>query len=178
MNRREAITVLGGAAAVMWPVAMHAQQPERVRRIGLLTGSADDAFTQARVKALLQGLRELGWVDGGNVRFDYRFAAGETSRVPAYVAELVDLTPDLIVALNSPVVAALKRATSSIPVVFVAVADPVEQGFVASLARPNGNITGQSTSRFDHKVGRGAPRARDLRLSFARRGRRPDVVWR
>jgi putative tryptophan/tyrosine transport system substrate-binding protein len=141
MRRREFVSLLGGAAA-MWPLAARAQQPERVRRIGLLTGSADDAFTQARVKALLQGLKELGWVDGGNVHFDYRFAAGETSRVPAYVAELVELAPDLIIALNSPVVAAFKRATSSIPVVFVAVADPVEQGFVASLARPSGNITG------------------------------------
>jgi putative ABC transport system substrate-binding protein len=141
LKRREFITLLGGAVAA-WPLATRAQQAERMRRVGLLTGSADDAFTQARVRALLQGLRELGWVEGGNVRFDYRFAGGETSRVPAYVAELMELAPDLIVALNSPVVAALKRATNSIPIVFVAVADPVEQGFVASLARPNGNITG------------------------------------
>jgi putative tryptophan/tyrosine transport system substrate-binding protein len=141
IRRRDFITLLGGAA-VTWPLAARAQQVDRVRRIGFLTALADDAFTQARVKALLQGLQELGWVEGSNIRLDYRFAAGDPSLVPAYMTELAGLAPDLIVAVNSPVVAALKQATSSIPIVFVAIADPVEQGFVASLARPGGNITG------------------------------------
>jgi ABC-type uncharacterized transport system substrate-binding protein len=140
LRRREFITALGSAAA--WPVAARAQQPDQVRRIGLLSAMANDAMTHARLKALLQGLQDLGWTEGRNFRIDYRFAAGNPSKINDYVAELVGQAPDVIVAINSPVVAVLKQATSSIPIVAVSVADPVEQGFVVNLAHPGGNITG------------------------------------
>jgi putative ABC transport system substrate-binding protein len=140
VKRREFITLIGGAA-VAWPTGARAQQPERMRRIGLLSAMADDAMTQARIKTLLKGLQDLGWTEGRNFRIEYRFAAGNFSRINDYVAELVGQAPDVIVAINSPVVAVLKQATSSIPIVAVSVADPVEQGFVVNLAHPGGNIT-------------------------------------
>jgi putative ABC transport system substrate-binding protein len=143
VNRRSFITLLGGAAA--WPLAARAQQGERVRRIGFLTALADDDLVKTRIKALTEGLQDLGWVEGRDFSIDYRFAAGDPSRITKYTAELVRLAPDLIIALNSPVVAALKQATTTIPIVFVAIADPVEQGFLPSLGRPGGNITGFTT---------------------------------
>jgi putative ABC transport system substrate-binding protein len=141
MRRRE-FTMLLGSATVARPLVAGAQPTEGVRRIGFVSALADDAITRARVKALLQGLRDLGWTEGRNLRIDYRFAAGDPNRIKADVAELVGLAPDVIVAQNSPVVSVLKKATSSIPIVVVSVADMVEQGFVASLAHPGGNITG------------------------------------
>jgi putative ABC transport system substrate-binding protein len=141
MKRRAFITLLGGAAAA-WPLAARAQQGERVRRIGLLMGVADDRDGQARVTALKQGLQELGWTDGRNIQIETRFGAGDGGRIRAHAAELVALAPDVIVGQTTPVIRALRQATSSIPIVIAAVNDPVEQGFVSSLAHPGGNITG------------------------------------
>jgi putative ABC transport system substrate-binding protein len=143
MRRREFIALLG-SAMVARPIAASAQPVAGMRRIGFLSALADDAVSQARTKALLQGLRDLGWTEGHNFHIDYRFAAGDPSMISSHVAELIGLAPDVIVAVNSPVVAALKQATSAIPIVAVSVADLVQQGFVANLARPGGNITGFS----------------------------------
>ncbi len=140
MRRRAFISLIGGAVA--WPLAARAQQAERVRRIGLLMGSADDREGQARVAALKLGLQELGWTDGRNIQIETRFAGADGDRIRAHVAELVALVPDVIVGQTTPVIRALRQATSSIPIVIAAVNDPVEQGFVSSLAHPGGNITG------------------------------------
>jgi putative ABC transport system substrate-binding protein len=145
MRRREFITLLGGAAAmpyISWPSAARAQQPERMRRIGLLMGVAEDREGQARVAALKQGLQELGWTDGRNIQIETRFGGGDAGRIRAHAAELVALAPDVIVGQTTPVIRALRQATSFIPIVSAAVNDPVEQGFVSSLAHPGGNITG------------------------------------
>src|SRR5262252_5884348 len=140
MRRREFITLLGGAAA--WPLAARAQQ-QPIRRIGILTPyAADDREGQARVAALQQGLAELGWTDGRNLRTDVRWGANDRDRYSQYAAELVALAPDVIVAVTSVVVAALQRETRTVPIVFVGVIDPVGAGLVASLARPGGNTTG------------------------------------
>ena len=148
IKRRAFITLLGGAAAA-WPLAAHAQQPERMRRIGVLMGVADDdTGGQTRVKALQQGLHELGWIEGRNVRIDYRWTGGDAARVQTYVAELVKLSPDVIVAHTVPVIAAMRQASSSIPIVFAAVIDPVAHGFVDNLARPGGNLTGTTNIEF------------------------------
>jgi putative ABC transport system substrate-binding protein len=141
MKRREFITLLGGAPAA-WPLAARAQQPERARRIGLLVGVADDREGEARVTALKQGLQELGWTDGRNMQIETRFGGADAGRIRAHAAELVALAPDVILGHTSPVLRALRQATSSIPIIFVSVNDPVEQGFVSSLAHPGGNITG------------------------------------
>jgi putative ABC transport system substrate-binding protein len=144
MKRRSFITLLGGAAAT-WPLAARAQQPERMRRIGVLINlTADDPEGRARLAAFLQGLRELGWTDGRNIQIAARFGGGDVGRIRAYAAELVALAPDVIVANTTPVIRAVRQATSSIPIVMAAVNDPVEQGFVSSLAHPGGNITGFS----------------------------------
>src|SRR5712691_11781719 len=132
-NRREFITLLGGAAAA-WPPAARAQQGERMRRIGVLMGVADDREGQARVTALKQGLQELGWTDGRNIQIETRFGGADAGRIRAHAAELVALAPDVIVVQTSPVVRALRQATSSIPIVMAAVNDPVDQGLVSSLA--------------------------------------------
>jgi len=140
-KRREFITLLGGAAA--WPVAARAQQQgERMRRLGLLMGVADDREGQARVTALKQGLQELGWTDGRNMQIETRFGGADVGRIRAHAAELVALAPDVLVGQGTQVIRALLQATSSIPIVMVPVIDPVEQGFVSSLAHPGGNITG------------------------------------
>jgi putative ABC transport system substrate-binding protein len=142
MRRREFITLLGGAAAA-WPLAAHAQQAERMRRIGVLMNTAaDDPEGKARFAAFLQGLQQLGWTDGRNVRIDTRWGGGDTNRIRRYAAELVSLAPDVTLASATPAVAALQEATRTVPIVFVVVADPVGAGFVDSLARPGGNITG------------------------------------
>jgi putative ABC transport system substrate-binding protein len=143
VKRREFIILLGGAAAA-WPLAARAQQSERVRRIGLLMGTADDREGQARVTALKQGLQELGWTDGRNIQIETRFGGADAGRIRAHAAELVALAPDVIVGHTTAVIRALRQATSSIPIVVAAVNDPVEQGFVSSLAHPGGNITGFS----------------------------------
>jgi putative tryptophan/tyrosine transport system substrate-binding protein len=142
MKRRTFITLLVGAAAA-WPLAARAQQGERVRRIGvLMNAAADDRDGQARVIAFVQALQELGWTDGHNARVDIRWGAGDAERYRGYAAELIALAPDVILAPTSGVVAALQRATRTVPIVFVGVIDPVGAGFVASLARPGGNTTG------------------------------------
>ena len=140
MRRREFIILLGGAAA--WPLAARAQQGERARRIGVLMNLADDAEGQARIAAFLQGLQQSGWTDGGNVRIDFRWAAGEAGRFQRYAEELLALAPDVILASAAPSVQALQRATRTVPIVFANVSDPVASGFVQSLARPGGNATG------------------------------------
>ena len=141
MQRREFISLIGGAAAV-WPLAARAQQPERMRRIGVLMAlSANDPEGQARVAAFLQGLQELGWSVGRNVIVDIRWSAGSNADARKYAAELVALAPDVILA-SSSIVASLQQVTSTVPIVFAGVADPVGAGFVDSLARPGGNITG------------------------------------
>ena len=142
MRRREFITLIGGAAAA-WPLAARAQPAERVRRIGVLMNlAADDAEGQARIAAFLQGLQQLGWTDGGNVRIDYRWAAGDAGRFQRYAEELLALAPDVFLASATPSVQALQRATRTVPIVFATVSDPVAAGVVQSLARPGGNATG------------------------------------
>jgi ABC-type uncharacterized transport system substrate-binding protein len=139
-NRRQFITILGGAA-VAWPLAARAQTVQ-VRHIGVLVGVAeDDPDTKARLAAFRQGLDRLGWSEGGNVRINYRFAPAG-ARAPALAKELVALQPDVILAQTTPVVVALQRETRTIPIVFVGVADPAGSGLVNGLARPDGNITG------------------------------------
>src|SRR5215467_2035400 len=113
-----------------------------MRRIGVLMGSADDPAGQARVTALKEGFQELGWIEGRNIEIETRFGGGDVSRIRVHAAELVALAPDFIVGQTTPVIRALRQATSSIPIVMAAVNDPVEQGFVSSLAHPGGNITG------------------------------------
>jgi putative ABC transport system substrate-binding protein len=141
MRRRDLITLLGGAA-VAWPLAARAQQGERMRRIGVLMAlAADDPEGQARMTAFQQGLAQLGWIDGRNVRIDTRWAAGDTNRYRSYAAELLEFAPDVVLAVGSAAMGPL-QATRSVPVVFVQVADPVGAGFVERLARPGGNATG------------------------------------
>ena len=140
MKRREFITLVGGAAAA-WPLAVRAQQP--MRRIAVLMPiRATDSEEQARVQGLVRALQQLGWTDGHNLRIELRSAGGSAERSREIAAEFVALAPDVIISSGSVTTAAMKRATSSIPVVFVAVNEPVAQGFVASLAQPGGNITG------------------------------------
>ena len=142
MRRREFIGLLVGAA-VSWPLAGRAQQVGNVRRIGFLLGlTGNDPEGQARIMAFRQGLEAHGWTEGRDIRIDYRFAGGDSERVRSHAAELVASTPDLIVGHSAPVVAALQQATRTIPIVFVAVNDPMGQALVASLAHPGGNITG------------------------------------
>ena len=140
IRRREFITLLGVAAA--WPIAARAQQGGRMRRVGVLQATAEnDQETQARTKAFRQGLAALGWTEGRDILIDYRYATGDAARIKAYAAEMVSAGPDLILANSTPVVAALRQGTPP-PIVFVQVTDPIGQGFVASLARPGGDITG------------------------------------
>jgi putative ABC transport system substrate-binding protein len=142
MQRREFITLLGGAA-LAWPRAARAQQADRMRRVGVLDSrAADDPEGQARRAVFLEGLQELGWTDGRNVRIDYRWAAADVDRNRKYAAELVALAPDVILASASASVAALRQTTRTVPIVFVNVIDPVGAGLVASLARPGGSATG------------------------------------
>ena len=150
MRRREFITLLGGAASsVSWPLAARAQQPERMRRIGVLMNlAADDPESQARIGAFLQGLQESGYAIGRNVRIDYRWATGDADRMRRHAAELAALAPDVILANANPSVAALQEATRSLPIVFVAVTDPVGGGLVESLARPGSNATGFTSAEF------------------------------
>jgi putative tryptophan/tyrosine transport system substrate-binding protein len=142
MRRRAFITLLGGAAAA-WPLAAQAQQPERVHRIGVLMNlAAEDPESQRRVTAFVQGLQELGWADGRNVRIETRWGASDAERNRRYAAELVALAPDVILAAGTPVLVALQRETRSIPIVFATIVDPVGAGFAERLSRPGGNATG------------------------------------
>jgi len=148
MRRRDFITLLGGAAAA-WPLAASAQQPERIRRIGVLMAYAkDNPEVQARIAAFIDELQQLGWIDGRNAKIEYRW---ETGNLRKAATELVTLSPDIILASTTPAVAALQQATSTVPIVFAQVADPVSAGFVASLAKPGGNMTGFTT--FEYEIG-------------------------
>jgi putative tryptophan/tyrosine transport system substrate-binding protein len=143
MQRRNFIALLGGAAA--WPLAARAQQAAQTRRVGVLMNlAADDAEGLARVTAFAQALQQLGWTDGRNLRIDYRWAAGDPERFQRYAHELLTLGPDVTLASATPSIVALERASRTVPIVFVAVADPVGAGFAESLARPGGNMTGFS----------------------------------
>jgi len=142
MRRREFITLLGGAAAA-WPLSARAQQAGGMRRIGVIeSAGADNPDALARHAAFLQGLQQLGWTDGRNVRIDTRWAAGNAADLRKYVAELVALAPDVIVSAGSTGMAPLLQATRTVPIVFAIVPDPVGSGFVDSLSRPGGNATG------------------------------------
>ena len=143
MKRREFIIFLGGAAFA-WPLAARAQQGDRVRRIGVLLGgdTQTDREGQARTAAFLDAFQRLGWTDGRNVRIEYRWGAGDIDRIKALAAELVRSAPDAIVVSSNTALTELHRLTSTIPIVFTQVSDPVDSGFVAGLARPGGNITG------------------------------------
>jgi putative ABC transport system substrate-binding protein len=142
MKRRQFLGVLGGAAA-SWPLAVQAQQADRVRRVGILMGIAEaDPTQKALLSALRLGLQSLGWIEGQNIRIDTRWGAGDADRIRGFAQELVAARPDLIVGHTTPVVAALLQQTRSIPIVFAQVSDPIGSGFVASLAHPGGNATG------------------------------------
>src|SRR5262249_27042613 len=141
MRRREFISLVGGAAA--WPLTARAQQGERMQRIGVLmrTGG-DDPQSKPRVAAFLQGLQQLGWTEGRNVQIDIRWGAADAPSSRRYAAEMVALAPDVILTVASAATAAVQEATRTLPIVFVNVSDPVGAGYVASLARPGGNVTG------------------------------------
>ena len=142
MKRREFITLLGGAAAA-WPLAARAQKIDRVRRVGVIMGFAqNDEVWQAYLATFRQGLQELGWTDGRNIRFDYRFTGESAERMRIVAEEMVALAPDVIFVSTNSVVSATLKATRSIPVVFTWVSDPVGSGFVPNLAHPGGNVTG------------------------------------
>jgi putative tryptophan/tyrosine transport system substrate-binding protein len=141
IKRRQFITLLGGAAAA-WPLAARAQQGERMRRIGVLMSVADGPEGHARLGAFLKGLEQLGWIEGRNVQIDRRWGAGDAERARRYAAELVALGPDVILASGDHSVVASQQATRTVPIVFTVVSDPVGTGYVETLARPGGNMTG------------------------------------
>src|SRR5262249_57464471 len=141
MKRREFITLLGGALTSR-PILANAQPAARMRTVGVLIGLADDAEARSRLMAFEQGLEREGWSLGQNLRIEYRYAEGNAARTQAFAKELVELKPGCIVGHSTPVVTALMHATRTIPIVFVSVSDPIGSGFVASMARPGGNITG------------------------------------
>jgi putative tryptophan/tyrosine transport system substrate-binding protein len=150
MSRREFIALLGGAVAAR-PLAARAQQPDRVRRIAVVMGIANELEGQKRVTAFRQGLQAAGWAEGLNVRIDYHWVGGDADRARAYAVEVIGTKPDVILANGTTVVAALQHETRTLPVVFVLGLDPVESGFVAGLAHPGGNITGFTT--FEPEMG-------------------------
>jgi putative tryptophan/tyrosine transport system substrate-binding protein len=152
MRRRDFFSLIGGAAAA-WPLAARAQQGERMRLVGVLMALAvDDAEAKARLAAFQQGLQQLGWTEGRNVRFETRWAGGDAERIRTYAAELVALTPDVILAAGGVVMAPLLQATRTVPIIFTQTPDPVGSGFVASLARPGGNATGFALFEFGISV--------------------------
>src|SRR6516165_3935366 len=168
VRRRGFIGALGGAAT--WPLAGYAQQPERVRRVGaLLPYDANDPVTQRLVTAFAHGLGASAWVEGKDIRIEYRFAAGDPTLFETYAAELVGLSPDAILASTTPAVAAVQQKTRTIPIVFVLVVDPIGQGFVQSLARPGttsrdsastktrSSENGCNCSRKSRQASRGSP---------------------
>jgi len=151
MKRREFITLLGGAA-VVWPLAARAQQPERMRRVGiLLSAAADDSEYPALVAAFLQRLAQLGWTDGRNLRIDTRWGAGDADNIRKHAAELAALAPDVILAPGGATLGPLLQVTRTVPIVFTIVPDPVGAGLVDSLARPGGNATGFTS--FEYGIG-------------------------
>ena len=148
MRRRKFITLIGGTAA-MWPLAARAQQPDRIRRIGVFSGAAeDDQDNKARIAVFVKELQQLGWSDGRNLRIDYRFAAGNSENFPKYATELVALAPDVIL-ITGAALASMLQATRTVPIVFAFAADPVGAGFIESLSRPGGNATGFVLVEYD-----------------------------
>jgi putative tryptophan/tyrosine transport system substrate-binding protein len=148
VKRRDFITLLGGAAAA-WPHVVRAQQPDRARRIGvLMNGTATEMAPQSYVAAFIQGLRQLGWTEGQNIRVDIRWNGGDAALARIYAAQLIGLTPDVILTASTTNLTVIQQATTTVPVVFVQVSDPVEQGFVASITKPGGNLTGFSMYEF------------------------------
>ncbi len=147
MKRRQFILGFGGAALV-WPIAGHAQQPDRVWRIGVLIGSASNPQTEEWFTAFQQKLRELGRIDGGNIRIDLRWGSGDSDRIRAHAAELVGSKPDVILCQGARALKTLQATTREIPIVFVATADPVAQGLVESFSHPGGNLTGFTQYEF------------------------------
>jgi putative tryptophan/tyrosine transport system substrate-binding protein len=148
MRRREFIKLVAGAAAA-WPLVARAQQPERMRRIGvLLAASESDPESQRRKAAFVDGLQKFGWKDGTNILIDYRWAGDDADRIRLYATELTGMRPDVIWTSGALPLLPLKRATRTIPIVFTGVYDPVGSGFVTSLTRPGGNITGFTLGEF------------------------------
>jgi putative tryptophan/tyrosine transport system substrate-binding protein len=149
VKRRDFITLLSGGAAAAWPLAARAQPAMPMRRVAVINVRLEtDPLGQSQFKAFLQGFEKLGWTEGRNVRIDVRWAGGSAERMRQIVTEFVALKPDVIVVSGSPALAALKRVTSTIPVVFAGIAEPVVQGFINSMARPGGNITGFTLGDF------------------------------
>src|SRR4051812_4420677 len=146
MKRREFIAGLAGAAS--WPVSARAQQPERMRFVGVLMGTTDNAEARSRITAFLQAFQELGWTKGRTVQIDLRWGGSSPESIAAHARELIQLKPDVIFAGPTNALIPLQKETRTIPIVFVTVSDPLEQGFVQSLARPNGNITGFSNLEY------------------------------
>jgi putative ABC transport system substrate-binding protein len=147
MNRRALVTLIGGA--IVWPLAARGQQQERMRRIGVLMSVAEnDPEAQRYVKAFLQGLQQLGWAHGRNLQIEYRWGEANQDRIRTYAAELLGLKSEVILAQTALVAAPLQRETRTVPIVFMQIVDPVESGFVTSLARPGGNLTGFTTFEF------------------------------
>ena len=143
MRRREFITLIGGAAA--WPMAARAQQGKQIRRVGVLMyGAATTTVPQSYVAAFIEELRRLGWTEGKNLRVDVRWNAGDAQLTRIYAAQLIGLMPDVIMAATTANLQVIQQATSTVPVVFVQISDPVAQGFVGNIAKPGGNFTGFS----------------------------------
>src|SRR5215510_3370097 len=148
MRRREFIALVSGAAAA-WPFLARGQQDKRVRRVGYLSALAEsDLEVQSSIRGLVQRLQELGWTNGGNAQFDFRFGEADATRTSMLAIELIELRPDVVFAAGAPAAIALRQHTLSIPIVFVQVVDPVAAGFVTNLARPEGNITGFTNFEF------------------------------
>ena len=148
MRRREFLGLVGGAAAA-WPLGARAQQPDRMRRLGVLMAVAEsDADVRKGIDIFQQRLQELGWKDGHNIRIDYRWGDADAERIQALAKELVDLQPDVLVGHSTPSAKGLLKQTRSIPIVFLTVTDPLGQGLVSSLSHPSGNITGFSVFEF------------------------------
>jgi putative ABC transport system substrate-binding protein len=146
-SRRRFISLLGGAVAGAWPRAVFAQRVESKKRLGVLSGGEPpgDPFSDRLSRAFVERLRELGWTDGRNVQIDYRWAAGDAAQLAILAKELIDLKPDVVVAQGNSAVTGLRQASKAVPIVFTQVSDPIGRGFVTSLARPGGNITGFSS---------------------------------
>ena len=150
MKRREVITLLGGAAAT-WPVVARAQQPRSIRTIGVFSGMSNEGQGKIYVKQLQERLEELGWIEGRNSHIEYRWAAGDAKKFRTQAAEMVASRPDVIVAITTPAVAALRQEMRDIPLIFANMSDPVDGGYVQSMARPGGNITGFTS--FEYSIG-------------------------
>lgn len=142
VTRRQFLVTLCGGGLAAWTLGAHAQPREKIRKIGMLVGIADDAEGRLRLETFQRRMRELGWIEGQNLHCEYRWAAGSPEKIKAYAAELVSLSPEVIVGTSTPVTAALRAQTTSIPIVFLVVTNPAGHGFVTNLARPEGNLTG------------------------------------